>query len=62
MICEVLSDAVGEELRSLLAPLGYRFHHLTDRGPAHSEEIRAHPVWLNWLFSRMPDEEIARLG
>ena len=63
IVCEVLSDDVGSELRALLAPAGYRFYHLTAQGPQERGEIVGHPEWLNWLFTVMPDEELrARTG
>jgi FkbM family methyltransferase len=62
IVSEVLSDTVGSQLQGLLAPLGYRFHHLTDEGPVEREEIRAHPQWLNWLFTVMPRERLDALS
>jgi FkbM family methyltransferase len=61
LFCEVLSDAVGAELRELLGPLGYRFHHLTGEGPVERDEIEAHPELLNWLFTVMPRERLGAL-
>jgi FkbM family methyltransferase len=61
IICEVLSGAVAAELPGLLAPLGYRFHHLTDAGPRERPEIEAHPRYLNWLFTVMPPERLKSL-
>ena len=51
IFCEVLSDDVGAELESILAPLDYRFYHLTDDGPQERTEIRGHPELLNYLFT-----------
>jgi FkbM family methyltransferase len=62
MVCEVLSDEVGGELRRLVGPLGYRYHHLTGDGPVQREEINTHPEWLNWLFTVMPRERLESLA
>ena len=60
IFCEVLSDAVGAELETILAPLGYRFYHLTDEGPQERGEIRGHPEWLNYLFAVTPPDRPLR--
>jgi FkbM family methyltransferase len=60
IFCEVLSDDVGAELETILAPLGYRFYHLTDEGPRERREIRAHPEWLNYLFAVTPPDRPLR--
>jgi FkbM family methyltransferase len=62
IVCEVLSTAVAAELQRLLAPFGYRFHHLTDSGPLESPQIEPHPQWLNWLFTVMPRERLHALA
>jgi FkbM family methyltransferase len=51
IFCEVLNADVGSRLQSMLAPLGYRFCHLTDEGPVERTEIVSHPEWLNYLFT-----------
>jgi FkbM family methyltransferase len=58
IFCEVLSTEVGARLRTILAPLGYRFYHLTADGPVERSEIVAHPEWLNYLFTVMPPERL----
>src|SRR5262249_49404109 len=62
ILCEVLSDDVGAELKSLLSPLGYRFYHLTAEGPVEQDEIVGHPEWLNYLFTVMPPDEVVALS
>jgi FkbM family methyltransferase len=51
IFCEVLSADVGARLQTILAPLGYRYYHLTPEGPLEREEILCHPEWLNYLFA-----------
>lgn len=58
IFCEVLSSNVGAELHTMLAPLGYRFYHLTPEGPLERSEILGHPKWLNYLFTVMPAERL----
>ena len=60
IFCEVLSDGVGAELEAILAPLGYRFYHLTADGPQERSEVRGHPDWLNYLFAVTPPELLFR--
>ena len=60
IFCEVLSDEVGAELETILAPLGYRFYHLTEGGPQERGEIRGDPEWLNYLFAVVPPERLFR--
>jgi FkbM family methyltransferase len=54
IFCEVLSTDVGRQVQAILAPLGYRFYHLTPEGPREREEIVGHPEWLNYLCSVAP--------
>ena len=46
----------------MLAPLGYRFYHLTAEGPRERAEIVGHPEWLNYLFTVMPRERVATMA
>ena len=61
IFCEVLSTDVGASLRTILAPLDYRFYHLTAGGPVERSEIVAHPEWLNYLFTVMPPDRVRAL-
>jgi FkbM family methyltransferase len=61
IFCEVLSTDAGARLRKMLAPLGYRFYHLTAEGPLERREILGHPEWLNYLFTVMPPERLEAL-
>jgi FkbM family methyltransferase len=62
IICEVLRGRGAERrLEEILAPLGYRHYLLTPDGPAPRERIEGHPDWLNYLFSALPANEVARL-
>ena len=54
IFCEVLSTDAGAEVQAILAPLGYRFYHLTPQGPLEREQILSHPVWLNYLCAVTP--------
>jgi FkbM family methyltransferase len=49
IFCEVLNDGVAAQVQEILAPLGYRFQHLTPDGPLDRDEIVSHPEWLNYL-------------
>ena len=54
ILCEVLTDDVGLRVYEMLAPLGYRFYHLTGAGPVERPDIVSHPEWLNYLFKVAP--------
>jgi FkbM family methyltransferase len=51
IICEVLTRADVAALTEILAPLGYRFHLLTDAGPTPRAAIVPDPHWLNYYFT-----------
>jgi hypothetical protein len=51
IFCEVLPRADAYALTRLLAPLGYSFWLLTERGPERREDVAADPSWSNWLFT-----------
>ena len=61
IVCEVLRSHAGERLRAMLAPLGYRFYHLTADGPVERDEVAGHPEWLNYLFTTMSPADVASL-
>jgi FkbM family methyltransferase len=62
IVCEVLAGRGSERLlEDLLRPLGYRFYLLTPQGPELRERVEGHPEWLNYLFTPLPPEEVARL-
>lgn len=47
IVCEVLKAGTGHAIEAVVAPLGYAFFLLTDRGPAPCDHIRPHPAWRN---------------
>lgn len=52
IICEVWPDAGNQrELESILRPLGYRFFHLLEEGPAERSEIEGSAKFLNYMFT-----------
>jgi len=62
IVCEVLmSRGVESRLEAILNPLGYRYYHLTPNGPVLREHIEGHPEWLNYLFTTLDSQEVARL-
>ena len=62
IVCEVLmSRGVESRLEAILNPLGYRYYHLTPDGPVLREHIEGHPEWLNYLFTTLDSQEVARL-
>jgi len=61
IICEVLGRGSEQALEDLLGPLGYRFYHLTDDGPILRDRISGHPLWLNYLFTRLAPSEVSKL-
>jgi FkbM family methyltransferase len=62
IVCEVLRGRGAErKLETVLAPLGYRYYLLTPDGPAPRDRIEGHPEWLNYLFSVLPPDAMARL-
>jgi hypothetical protein len=62
MICEVLKDRGSERaLEEILRPLGYKFYLLTHDGAVARENIEGHPEFLNYFFTKLSPEEIAKL-
>jgi FkbM family methyltransferase len=61
IICEVLGRGSEQPLEELLGPLGYRFYHLTDDGPILRDRINGHPLWLNYLFTRLTPDKVSEL-
>jgi len=62
IVCEVLKDRGAErQLEAILSPLGYRYYHLTPNGPVLREHVEGHPEWLNYLFTTLDSQEVARL-
>lgn len=62
VICEVLGRGSEGPLEDILRPLGYRFYLLTPDGPVHRARIEGHPEWLNYLFTTLAPDEVARLA
>ncbi|MGI8901480.1 MAG: FkbM family methyltransferase [Nocardioides sp.] len=50
IMCEVLRAGTGRAIEATLAPVGYRFFLLTDRGPVECDQIRPDPAWRNFSF------------
>jgi FkbM family methyltransferase len=62
LVCEVLQGRGSEHaLEEILGPLGYRYYLLTPDGPSPRERIDGHPQWLNYLFTPLDGDEVARL-
>lgn len=62
IICEVLPGrAEGGKLKEILAPLGYKFYLLAPEGAVLHEEIKGHPEFLNYLFTKKTADEIIKL-
>jgi FkbM family methyltransferase len=62
IICEALKDRGSEKLlEEILSPLGYRYYLLTPDGPEPRARIEGHPIWLNYLFTILNPDEVARL-
>jgi len=62
ILCEVLKGRGAEEaLERILAPLGYRYYLLTSQGPVERHHIEGHETWLNYLFTTMTPEQLARI-
>lgn len=56
IICEVLPDLTEQSIESLLAPLGYNFYRITDRGLVREEKIIGDYKFRNYLFSPAVDD------
>lgn len=50
IMCEVLKAGTGRAIEATIAPFGYRFCLLTDRGPVPCDHIRPDPTWRNFSF------------
>jgi FkbM family methyltransferase len=62
LVCEVLRERGSEHpLEEILGPLGYRYYLLTPDGPLPRERIEGHREWLNYLFTPLGPDEVARL-
>lgn len=62
LVCEVLRGRGSERpLEEILGPLGYRYYLLTPDGPSPRERIQGHPQWLNYLFTPLDADDVARL-
>jgi len=63
IVCEVLAgQSDGRAIEAQLAPHGYRYWLLTDRGPLPRPAIEGHARWSNYLFSTRPPEAIHELS
>lgn len=62
IFCEVLMGRGSEELvQEVIDSIGYKAYLLTPDGPALRDRIEGHPVWLNYLFTRLGPSEVAAL-
>jgi FkbM family methyltransferase len=62
IVCEVLKERGAESrLEAILSPLGYRYYQLTPSGPVLRERVEGHPEWLNYLFTTLEPDAVARL-
>lgn len=60
IFCEVLAGSSDAEvITGLLAPLGYQFYLLTDRGPERRATVKPDSRWRNYIFAceKFPSEE-----
>lgn len=61
IISEVLPGRGGEApLEEVLRHFGYRFYHLTPAGPTQRDKVEGHPEWLNYLFTTLGSDAVAR--
>lgn len=61
IISEVLPGRGGEvPLDEVMRRYDYRFYHLTPDGPIHHDKVEGHPEWLNYLFTPLSPDEVAR--
>lgn len=61
IISEVLPGRGGEmPLEETLRHFGYRYYHLTPAGPIHRDSVEGHPEWLNYLFTTLSPDAVAR--
>lgn len=62
ILCEVLrGSGSAAQLEDILYPLGYRYYLLTPDGPVRRDRIEGHPVHLNYLFTTLDADDVARL-
>jgi FkbM family methyltransferase len=62
IVCEVLKERGSEQLlEEILGPLGYRFYHLTPDGPVQKDRIAGHTEWLNYFFTTLGPDQVAKL-
>ncbi|ASU86134.1 methyltransferase FkbM [Nocardiopsis gilva YIM 90087] len=62
ILCEVLPGADGERLRSLLEPLGYRFHLVGEQALAPAAPITGHDRFRDWFFTTRTRADLQGLG
>jgi FkbM family methyltransferase len=62
IVCEVLRGRGSERhVEDIVRSFGYYFYHLTPGGPVQCDRIEGHPTWLNYLFTTLSPDEVARL-
>ncbi|CAM3786749.1 hypothetical protein GCM10009799_40140 [Nocardiopsis rhodophaea] len=62
ILCEVLPGADGGRLRSLLEPLGYRFHLVGEQALAPASPIIGHDRFRDWFFTTRTRADLQGLG
>lgn len=63
IVCEVLKGRGSEQqVEEIVRSFGYRFYQLTPDGPILRDHIEGHPTWLNYLFTILNPDELARLA
>ena len=62
IVCEVLPEADGALLGSLLEPFGYRFHLIGERALAPAGPIMAHDRFRDWFFTTRTRGDLEALG
>lgn len=62
VVCEVLPGAGSETaLERVFRSIGYDYYLLTPEGLIQRDRVEGHPEWLNYLFTPLDREAIARL-
>ncbi len=63
IVCEVLKERGSEQhIEEIVRSFGYRFYQLTPDGPILRDHIEGHPTWLNYLFTTLDPDAVAKLA
>lgn len=62
IVCEVLKGRGSEQaVDELVRSFGYSCYHLRPEGPVLCDRVEGHPSWLNYLFTTLEPDALARL-